>query len=227
MLPCGVPRDVGRAIEIVALHALTRHSAAAAPASAASAGGGHGIDRLRLAAQHLQETAGGIELDDRVRPAIHRPDVVLRVHPHRLREQESVDSGADFADVFAGGIELEQTRAAVREEARPAHGAVFSGARVDEDVALGIGGHTGRLAQMNVGRQLQKVDIPVEGNFRNLGRKQPARKAAKPLHRADEFLHGEPLFPVRVQNQFLHPPQLDFRDVRAHRDCGNRSRAIR
>jgi hypothetical protein len=34
-----------------------------------------------------------------------------------LREQESVNPGADFAEVFSGGIELEETRAAVREEA--------------------------------------------------------------------------------------------------------------
>ena len=65
-----------------------------------------------------------------VGPAIHDPDVVLRIDAHRLRKQEPVDSRADLAQILSRGIELEQTRAAVREEARAAHGPVFSPVRV-------------------------------------------------------------------------------------------------
>ena len=42
-----------------------------------------------------------------------------------------------------------------------------AGARVDEDVALRVGRHAGRLAQVDVVGQLQQIGVGVEGNLGN------------------------------------------------------------
>ena len=54
----------------------------------------------------------------------------LRIDAHGLREQESVHALADFADEFAGAVELEQPRAAVREGARAPDGGIPPPVRV-------------------------------------------------------------------------------------------------
>ena len=74
---------------------------------------------------------------------------------------------SDLAHEFAGLVELEQPRAAVREHARSARDRVgIAGARVDEDVALGIGRHAGRFAQVDVLGQLQQIRSRIERDFR-------------------------------------------------------------
>ena len=52
------------------------------------------------------------------------------IHPHGLREQEAIHAPADLAHEFAVGVELEQPRAAVREDARRAQGASSPPVRV-------------------------------------------------------------------------------------------------
>src|SRR5262249_24515415 len=147
---------------------------------------------------------------DVVRPAVDGPDVVLRIDANGLCEQESIDSSADLAEIFSGGIEYEQTRSAVSEKAGRAHrDALSAGAGVDEDVSLGISRHTGGFSHMNICGQLEEIDVAVEGNLRDLGRQQAA--AEQRNRNTLESFHQSLLFlSVRVQHQFLSTPQLDF-----------------
>ena len=66
--------------------------------------------------------------------------------------QQAVDALADLADELAGLVELEQPRAAVRERRATCRACSvrIAGARVDEDVALRIGRHAGRFAEVDV-----------------------------------------------------------------------------
>ena len=65
------------------------------------------------------------------------------IDAHGVRELEAVDALADFADVVPVLIELEQAGVAA--------------ARVDEDVALRVGGDADAFAEIEVGRQLEEV----------------------------------------------------------------------
>ena len=119
--------------------------------------------RFRLAAQDHLHAAVRIELDHLRRHLIDDPDVVLRIDADLLRLQQPVRALADLADELAGPIELEQARAAVRDGARRAErDRRVAGARVDEDVALGVGRHAGRFAQVDVVGQLQQIGVRVE-----------------------------------------------------------------
>ena len=176
-----IPRDIGRPIEVVAGNAGARYPPpppvrrrAAAPASR----------RIRptsgLRPIVISDPAVGLELDHHVGAAVHHPDVVLRIHPHRLREQESVHALADLAHVLARPIELEQPRAAVRERARAAdRGVAAAGPRVDEDVALGVGGHAGGFADVHVSGSFSRVGRRVERDLAAcLRRSAPATSSA-------------------------------------------------
>ena len=82
-------------------------------------------DRLEPAAQGQEDLAGLVELDDHPGGAVHDPDVVLRIDPDALREQEGVGAvvfaGADLAQELSGAIEFEEARAAVDVDARCAN----------------------------------------------------------------------------------------------------------
>ena len=107
--------------------------------------------RLGLAAEDHLDPPVRVELDHLRRHLIDHPDVVLRIDADLLRLQEAVDALADLTDELAGAIELEQPRAAVRDVARAGgrdHGR--AGPRVDEDVALRVGRHAGRFAEVHV-----------------------------------------------------------------------------
>jgi len=78
-----------------------------------------------------------IELDDHAGHLIDHPDVVLRIDPHLLRNQESVRILSDLANEFPVLIELEEARASVRERPRGADGnGRMAGAGVNENIAL-------------------------------------------------------------------------------------------
>ncbi len=82
-----------------------------------------------------------------------------RIDPNRVGEQEAVESLSYLTDVLAGRIEFEQARRAAREGAASAErGGRIARPRVDEDVALGVGRHTDRFAEIEVVRQLQRID---------------------------------------------------------------------
>src|SRR6185369_7498428 len=161
----GVPADVGRTIEALARDAcaddrrcgclLTAASACTRTTFAPSSGPARArragrrsrwfviadVDRFRLAADRHQDAAVGIELHDDVRGLVDHPDVVLGIDAYDVREHEAVDADADLADVRALVIELEQTRAVMREDPRSAErGGRRPGARVYEDVSLRVGG---------------------------------------------------------------------------------------
>jgi hypothetical protein len=114
-------------------------------------------DRLRLAAHRHGNAAVGREFEDHVRSAIDNPDVVLRVDLDGLGEQERIDALADLAHELAVTVELEQARAAVREDARASRGGICAGASVHEDVALRGGGDPGDLAQIHAVGELQEI----------------------------------------------------------------------
>jgi len=74
---------------------------------------------------------------------------------------------ADFEAVFADGGELKELRGA-RSVGRPS--AVAAGE--DEDVSLGVDRNTSDLAEMNVGRKLQKIGDGEVTEFRRLLRER-------------------------------------------------------
>ena len=95
MLPCGIPGDVGRAIEGVRLGRRRR--------DAETGRHRHAFDRFRPAAQHHHHAPFGVELDDHVGAFVHGPDVVLRIDAHGVREREAVQSFADLAQIIPFG----------------------------------------------------------------------------------------------------------------------------
>jgi len=127
-----VPRDIGRPPEEIFLRGRLR-------ARRRRNGARHG---LRPVTEHHHDPSGGIELDHHVRSLVDDPDVVLGIDTNTVGELESVVPFPDFPDERAVLIELEQ----------PGVGA----ARVDEDMPLGIGRDTNRLAQVHAGRELQE-----------------------------------------------------------------------
>src|ERR1019366_3580604 len=108
-VPRRVPADIRRTIERVGLHRR-----------------GCGLGWLRSSTQDHDNAALGIELDHHVRPFVHRPDVVLRIHPYGMREDKSVEPCTDLTQVVPLGVEFEEPGGLT--------------ARVDEDMSLGISG---------------------------------------------------------------------------------------
>ena len=100
-------------------------------------------DRILAPADRHQHLALGAELDEHVGAFVDRPDVVLRVDAHRVREREAVVVAADLAHERALRRVLEQPR--------------LVGAVVDVDVALRVGGDAHVLAGVDAGRVLEEV----------------------------------------------------------------------
>jgi len=83
----------------------------------------------------------GIELDDLVGRLVDDPDIVLGIDAHLLGEHEAVDALSNLADERSVVVELEQSRAAMDEDPRPAERrGRMAGPRIDENVAPGVGG---------------------------------------------------------------------------------------
>ena len=120
------------------------------------------VRRLLLAAEHHQDLAFGAELDDQVGALVGAPDVVVAVDAHGVRERPGVEVLADLANEVAVGVELEQLRRGrgVRRAGRVA-------AREHEHVALGVDRDAGRLAEVEVLRQLERVGNRIEGDLRH------------------------------------------------------------
>ena len=134
----------------------------------------HGHRILAPADRH-QHLALGAELDEHVGAFVDRPDVVLRVDAHRVREGEAVVVAADLADEGALRRVLEQPR--------------LVGAVVDVDVALRVGGDAHVLAGVDARRVLEEVGHRFVRDHRHVGRRGPrlgATSGRGERHRAGE-----------------------------------------
>src|SRR5580704_7671045 len=60
-----------------------------------------------LAAEHHHHPAFGIELDHHVRTLVDRPDIVVLIHPHRMRKRPRIQVLPNFTNVLSVGTELE------------------------------------------------------------------------------------------------------------------------
>ncbi len=117
------------------------------------------VGGLLLAAEYHQHAAFRVELDHHVRALVSDPDVVGRIDLHRVAERPGVQVLADLADELAVGAEFQQLRCR-----RRIGGAAGVAARQHEHVSLGIDGDAGGLAEIHVGRQLQRIDDGVESD---------------------------------------------------------------
>ena len=115
-----------------------------------------------LAPEHHGDPAFRVEPHDHVRALVDRPDVVVAVDPHRMRERPGIKVLADLADEGAVRPELEQLRGG-RAVGRPRGVA----AREDEYVALRIDRDAGHLAEVEIGRELDRIGHRLERNFRH------------------------------------------------------------
>ena len=102
---------------------------------------------------------GGIELDQHVGAFIDRPDVVLRVHAHRMREREAVVVAADLAHEHALRRVLEEPR--------------LVGAVIDVDRALRARRDPHVLAGVDARRVLEEVGHGFVRDHRDAGRRGP------------------------------------------------------
>ena len=143
---------------------------AATTASASTGGERTHADRLGLSAEHEGDAAFGIELDHLAGGLVDGPHVVLRIDAQADRGVEAVDILSELAHELAGGIELEEPRAAARERAVVANRRVgMSRARVDEDLALGVGADAADFADEDVVGRLEQVGVRRERQVRNAG----------------------------------------------------------
>jgi len=129
----GIPADIGRAAENIFLCGLV----------GAAGRRDDAVDGGRPAAEHHQDLALGAELGDHVAPLVHRPDIVLGIDTHGMRELEAVVALADFLEEVAVLVELEQAGRGT--------------AVVDEDVPLGIGCDANGFAEVFAGRKLEEI----------------------------------------------------------------------
>jgi len=84
-----------------------------------------------------------------------------------VREDKAVQVLTDLTNELAGWIELEESRRAARECAPcTERRRRIAGARVDVDVALGIGGHADRFTEIQVVGKLDWID-GIEGDLGN------------------------------------------------------------
>ena len=116
-------------------------------------------DRIFAPPDGHQHLALGTELDEHVGAFVDRPDVVLRVDAHRVREGEAVVVAADLAHEVALRRVLEQPR--------------LVGAVVDVDVALRVGRDAHVLAGVDAGRVLEEIWHRFVRDHRNVGRRGP------------------------------------------------------
>jgi hypothetical protein len=120
------------------------------------------VGGFRLAPEHHDDAALGIELDHHVGALVDGPDVVVLVDLHDMPVRPGIQIPADLADIAAVGREFQDLRGG-GGEGRPGHVA----ARIDEDMALGIHRHAGDLAEMQVVGKLEKVRHRVERDLRH------------------------------------------------------------
>ena len=144
MLPLRIPAHVGRPAEDVFLRRQIRTRRSKL----------HPDHRRWPVPQHHQHLSVGAELGDHVGALVDGPDVVVLIDAHRMREFEAVIAAADFLEKVAALVEFEQPR--------------VGAAVIHEDVALGVGRHRDRFAQVLARRQFQKVRHRREWNLRHI-----------------------------------------------------------
>ena len=139
----GVPADVGLAVERIrfvraGVLAAARHQRDL-------------LQRIGPLAEHHQDLPVGAELRDDVGALVDRPDVVVLVDAHRVRERHAVAAGAELLDERPRLIELEEARLAA--------------AREHEDVALRVGGDADGFTHVQPRGHLHEIHR-VERDFR-------------------------------------------------------------
>jgi hypothetical protein len=160
----GIPRDVRRSVECVTGTAGARGAATSSgrrPASCASFASrafrrrrlDHAnVDRFRFSAHDHQHSSFRAELDDLTGRLIDRPYVVLWVDANPVRHQKTIDTLTNFSDVVPILVELEQTRSAMRDDARGSHHCRRVACPcVNEHVSFRVGRNTGGFAEVNLG----------------------------------------------------------------------------
>lgn len=126
------------------------------------------VERVRPLAQHHQELSVRSVLDDEVRALVDRPDVVVLVDAHGVREAVAVAPLAELLDEIPRLVELEDAGLAAAHE--------------DEHVALGIGGHADALAHVEaVGEAVEVGD----GVVRNLACGRPGLGRSSGIEASD------------------------------------------
>ena len=105
-----------------------------------------------FAPEHHVDPAFRGELDHHIRALVGDPDIVLGVDLHRVRERPGIEVMADLPQIIAVGVKLEQLR---RRRGVSRAGRIAS--MQHEDVALRIDRDAGNFAQVEVGRQVQKI----------------------------------------------------------------------
>src|SRR4029077_12189411 len=98
------------------------------------------------------DLAGRVELDDHVRGLVRRPDDVVLLDPHRVRERPSVEIAADLANVRAIGAEFQKLR-----RARCIGRACGVAAGKHKNMALGIDRYARGLSEIQVWGKLQQI----------------------------------------------------------------------
>ncbi len=128
-----------------------------------------------------------VDANDHVRTLVDCPQIVVFVVTNRMRVRPGVEALADFADELARLVEEEHLRRS-GAVGRPA-GAVRAG--VNRDLTLGVDSDAGHLAEVHVGRKLQKIGIAVERNLRHrlLSKRRWTQRDER---RYKPFLHGSP-----------------------------------
>ncbi len=103
-----------------------------------------------------------VELDHHVGTFVDGPDVVVLIDAHAVGFGPCIKTFADFADVLAVRIKLEELRRSGRVSGTV--GAI--GPREHEDVSFGIDGHAGYLAEIHSGWKLEEIRNGVKRKFR-------------------------------------------------------------
>ena len=96
-----------------------------------------------MADHHQHLGAFGVELGDDIGALVHRPDIVVMVHPHRMGELETIEALADFLDELAVGAEFPQPGLRPAEKRK--------------DMSLGVGGDALKLAHIVALGRLEEI----------------------------------------------------------------------
>src|SRR4051812_10983129 len=166
----GIERDVARTDELI-----TRTTRARRAGPRASGWRGRWIrrrhsngDRFRFTAENHQHTPLRIELDDLARSLVNDPDVVLRVDMDGMRDLKRVNPLSNFTHECTAAIELQQTRASMREQSRIAErDGRIARTRVHEQLSTRVRRDARDFTEIKIRRQLEEVRRGVKRDLRN------------------------------------------------------------
>ena len=108
-IPLLVECDVGRPVELVPLDASADRTGRGGRRTTTDPIEARHRQVFRCASENHLHLSLLVELDDRARPLVDRPDVVLRIDANRVGEDESVKTLAELAQILARLVELEET----------------------------------------------------------------------------------------------------------------------